>query len=111
MSSQTLWVRRKLQEPSASSFSGLTSRSTISRIPRTNNTLLQTRRWPRSLGQTESEHLVWPSSSRSIFPIKYRKLPKISMRESEDKNLKINTNCTLSFCILMHDYFCRCPIP
>merc|ERR1711981_746102 len=49
----------------ASSNFGHTSRRTISRTPKTNNSSTLTRKWQRFLETTASVHSVWPNS----FPL------------------------------------------
>merc|ERR1719398_166671 len=49
----------------ASNNFGHTSRRTISRTPKTNNSSTPTRKWQRFLEMTASVHLVWPNS----FPL------------------------------------------
>merc|ERR1711971_906608 len=57
----------------ASNNFGHTSRRTISRTPKTNNSSTPTRKWQRFLGPTAFVPLVWPSS----FPLTCLQLRKV----------------------------------
>merc|ERR1712223_693570 len=70
LTSPTLLAKKRLAVLNASNNFGHTSRRTISRTPKTNNSSTPTRKWQRFLEATASVPSVWPSS----FPLTCLKL-------------------------------------